>query len=330
MNRNTLTAAEKGDYIASIKCLQSKPAQTPKEAAPGVQTRYDDFTAVHANNTVRIHGNGVFLGWHRHFLYLYQKALKEECGFEGTLPYWNWAWSSDDLFANPIFDGSELSFGGDGAYDPNPELAMDNGNFTFGRGNGGGCIASGPFANLTVPFRRFTNEELRLPETPADALDYAPICVERDLNNEIASPNLNQSVIDELISQPTIMDFQDHIDNRKPGTPFLGPHPGAHWAVGWGMQDQYASPGDPIFYLHHGMVDNVWTHWQGLDPEVRENAVFGTNRSLDLSPSIEVDVEFKIQFNYLDEPQRLGDTLSTTKGKYCYRYDYEQSAPSPF
>ena len=51
-NRNTLTTEEKADYISSIKCLQSKPAMIPKEAAPGVRTRYDDFTATHANNTV--------------------------------------------------------------------------------------------------------------------------------------------------------------------------------------------------------------------------------------------------------------------------------------
>jgi tyrosinase len=86
-NRNTLTTKEKADYINSIKCLQSKPAMTPTEAAPGVRTRYDDFTAVHVNNTVRIHGNGVFFSWHQHFLHLYQKALKEECSFKGTLPY---------------------------------------------------------------------------------------------------------------------------------------------------------------------------------------------------------------------------------------------------
>jgi tyrosinase len=329
-NRNTLTTKEKTDYINSIKCLQSKPAMTPTEAAPGVRTRYDDFTAVHVNNTVRIHGNGVFFSWHRHFLHLYQKALKEECGFKGTLPYWNWAWSSDNLTANPIFDGSATSFGGDGAQNASKALVMNNGNYIYPRGNGGGCIASGPFANLTVPFRGFTNDELSLPETPVNALDYAPRCVTRDLNSAISSVNMNQSVVDTLLAQPTIKDFETYVDGIIPDTPFLGPHPGVHWAVGWGLEDQYASPSDPVFYLHHGMVDNMWAQWQSKDLENRQYAVYGTNRSLNIPPATNVTIDFEMQFNYLAGPITMRDVSSTQQGEYCYRYDYTEGAPSPF
>ncbi len=329
-NRSTLTTAEKTDYINSVKCLQSEPAKTPKDAAPAVRTRYDDFTALHVNNTIRIHGNGVFLGWHRHFIYLYQKALKEECGFKGALPYWNWAWSSDNLAAHPIFSGSMTSFGGDGAHNDSKALAMMNGNYTFPRGQGGGCIASGPFTNLSVPFRSFTNAELALPETPSNALDYAPRCATRDLNNAISSVNFNQSVIDNLLAQPTIKDFQATIDYVVPDTPILGPHPGVHWAVGWGLEDQYASPGDPVFYLHHAMVDNTWTDWQAQDPENRQNALYGTNRTLNILPSVNVTLDFEMEFGYLDGKVKMSKVMSTTEGRYCYRYEYEQDAKAPF
>ena len=28
------------------------------------------------------------------------------------------------------------------------------------------------------------------------------------------------------------------------------------------MSDMWASPGDPLFWLHHGMLDNIWNQWQ--------------------------------------------------------------------
>lgn len=28
------------------------------------------------------------------------------------------------------------------------------------------------------------------------------------------------------------------------------------------MADMYSSPGDPLFWLHHGMLDNIWNEWQ--------------------------------------------------------------------
>ena len=30
---------------------------------------------------------GQFLPWHRHFLQLYERALREECGYKGRSPY---------------------------------------------------------------------------------------------------------------------------------------------------------------------------------------------------------------------------------------------------
>lgn len=40
-------------------------------------------------------------------------------------------------------------------------------------------------------------------------------------------------------------------------------------------QDFYASPGDPLFYFHHGMLDRLWWIWQMQDPENRVDAVPG-------------------------------------------------------
>jgi tyrosinase len=53
---------------------------------PGVVTRYEDFVAVHINQTGTIHGTGNFLSWHRYYVWAYEKALREECGYKGAQP----------------------------------------------------------------------------------------------------------------------------------------------------------------------------------------------------------------------------------------------------
>jgi tyrosinase len=33
------------------------------------------------------HGNAAFLSWHRWFIHLYERALRESCGYTGHLAY---------------------------------------------------------------------------------------------------------------------------------------------------------------------------------------------------------------------------------------------------
>ena len=68
-----------------------------------------------------MHNTANFLGWHRYYMWQYEKTLKEECGFKGTLPYYDWARWADDPLASPLFDGSETSISGNGA--PYPQRA---------------------------------------------------------------------------------------------------------------------------------------------------------------------------------------------------------------
>lgn len=53
-------------------------------------------------------------------------------------------------------------------------------------------------------------------------------------------------------------------------------HSAGHFSVGGLANDPYASPGDPIFYLHHGMMDRVWSLWQAQDPNARFYQVGGS------------------------------------------------------
>ena len=81
----SLSLAERKEYINAVNCLYKKPSKIPHGQVPGALNRRDDFTAVHINQTFGVHLNAVFLGWHREFLYLYETALREECGYTGRI-----------------------------------------------------------------------------------------------------------------------------------------------------------------------------------------------------------------------------------------------------
>lgn len=86
LHRGSLSQTERKSYISAVKCLQSKPARTPAEVAPGAKTRFDDYVATHINQTLAIHYTGNFLVWHRYYTWLYENALREECGYDGYQP----------------------------------------------------------------------------------------------------------------------------------------------------------------------------------------------------------------------------------------------------
>ena len=85
-----------------------------------------------------------FLTWHRYFIWAFEKALQDECGFPGTLPYWNWAKFADNPIGQPLFDGSDYSIGGNGEYFAHDDTTTALPGWTFPAGEGGGCVKTGP------------------------------------------------------------------------------------------------------------------------------------------------------------------------------------------
>jgi tyrosinase len=43
------------------------------------------------------------------------------------------------------------------------------------------------------------------------------------------------------------------------------------------MTDPIASPGDPLFYLHHTWLDKLWADWQAMDLPHRLTEMGGNN-----------------------------------------------------
>ncbi|KAF4344290.1 monophenol monooxygenase (tyrosinase) [Fusarium beomiforme] len=327
----SLSKKEKKSYIDAVKCLQSKPSKSPASFAAGAKTRFDDWVAVHLNQTQTIHYTGNFLTWHRYFTWLYEEALRNECGYKGTQPYWDWALTAlSGLNKSPVFDGSDLSLSGDGEFIPNqPDIVLGASSglppIYLPAGSGGGCVKSGPFKDMKV---NLGPAALDLPGGGVAAnpnpLDYNPRCLKRDLSDAVNRRFANAtSILNNILKPKTVLDFQMQMQG-VPGTGDIGIHGGGHYSLGGDPgRDVFTSPGDPAFYLHHSMIDRVWWIWQMLDPKERvsgKNAVQGTNTFLDMPPSAETTLDDYVNIGWVGPERQIKDLMSTLSGPFCYVY----------
>ncbi|EWZ79971.1 tyrosinase [Fusarium oxysporum f. sp. lycopersici MN25] len=316
----TLSKKEKKAYINAVLCLRKKPSKADPAFAPGARTRYDDFVAVHINQTLSIHGTGNFFTWHRYFTWAYEKALQDECGYKGTQPYWNW-FETGDFATNPVFDGSETSMSGDGKYVKHNGALSGMQNIYIPSGSGGGCIKTGPFvgavANLGPPSPGMDGMEATT--TP---LEYNPRCLRRDLSHYaidrwMTLPNLYNITLGD--ASHSIKAMQDEFQGRF-ADEFLGIHAAGHFVMGGDSSDLFSSPNDPIFFLHHSMVDRIYWIWQALHPKQAKD-IAGTITILNTPPSRDAVKSDPLNMGVNARQITIGHALDTLGGSpFCYIY----------
>ncbi|KAF7514939.1 hypothetical protein G7054_g14876 [Neopestalotiopsis clavispora] len=322
---STLSNKEKLAYTNAVKCLMSKPAQTPADQVPGAKSRYDDFVATHVNQTISIHATGNFLSWHRYFSWAFEQALRDECGYEGYLPYWNWGKSALDPINSPYFDGSEYSQGGNGVYaEHNCTDALGTGLNCIPAGEGGGCVETGPYAGImanisaTAPTLRAANV------TAGTFLGYQPRCIRRDVSPWVSSQWSTDEQSFDLLTNPLyqtdIGAFQDRLQGDF-DIGFYGLHSAGHYTIGGDPGgDFFNSPNDPMFWLHHSQIDRTWWIWQNQFPLDRTLQISGTNTVFNTPPSANTTIEDTINLGIVRDPLAIKNHLSTVAGPYCYIY----------
>ncbi|KAL2162525.1 hypothetical protein VTH06DRAFT_7439 [Thermothelomyces fergusii] len=314
-----LSLEDRAAFISAIHCLNALPARTPQSTAPGARAVYDDFIVAHILQTPFVHASGLFLPFHRHFLHLFAGALRDRCGYGGPLPYWDWTTSWADPRTAAVFDGGPLSLGGNGAFVPGRNgtvIALPGGaRQVIPPATGGGCVTTGPFRE-----GRF---EVRLgpvafePRGPQGGLGYNPRCLRRDLSPHFSAGTHPAAVVALLDGCGGDLGCVVR-DMDAPGGVPGGVHASGHWQVGPDALDVFASPSDPVFWLHHAQVDRLWTIWQGLDVGARTYQVWGTATAANDPPSDDVTLETLMDFGILGEAKTVGEVASTVDGEYCY------------
>ncbi|KAH8601176.1 tyrosinase [Bisporella sp. PMI_857] len=323
----TLLPVERKTYTDAVLCLQKKPSRfltTDPTLAPGAKSRYDDFVAVHIQNTFTIHATANFLSWHRLFTWTYEQALRNECGYKGYQPYWNWGKTAFDPINSPVFDGSAYSMSGNGVFaEHNCTAAIPTGMNCIPPGVGGGCVDTGPFKNYTVNIA---------PVFPALAapgingslpfLSYFPRCLRRDVSPWVSSNWTKDTDSYDLIMQnPDIYWFQQVMQGNGFVDGFFGVHAGGHYTIGGDPGgDFFASPGDPAFFLHHAQIDRTWWIWQNQDLAKRQNAVSGTITLNNYPPSRNGTLDDWLEMGILGTGNTIKSVMSTTLGPLCYIY----------
>ncbi|KAI4161560.1 MAG: hypothetical protein L6R39_000050 [Caloplaca ligustica] len=277
------------------------------------------FLCLSNNSDSHMNFQGLFYPFHRYYVHLYEKALRDECGYKGTQPYWDWTLGWQDPAKSAIFDGSRTSMGGNGKFIPNntaTNLTAFGINLIIPPASGGGCVQQGPFkeGTFTVNLGPATFN----PNTHGNGLGYNPRCLKRDISTIWAAN-----------TRPTYVQYQ--LANKTCGDDFEcfgivsealnGTHTGGHYT--WGGDpgfDPYSAAGDPIFFLHHAQVDRLWTMWQALNPEVRARQVYGTETAFNSPPSANVTFATEMDYGVLSPKQAVGDVLSSIDGPFCYAY----------
>lgn len=89
------SASNRKAFINAIACLANTPS-AGRAYSPST-SRYEDFARTHQIMTPTVHGNGIFILWHRYFLYTFEQALRTQCGFTAPLPWWDETKDSGEL-----------------------------------------------------------------------------------------------------------------------------------------------------------------------------------------------------------------------------------------
>ncbi|TFK17914.1 Di-copper centre-containing protein [Coprinopsis marcescibilis] len=307
-----ISVEDRKDYVRAVKCLMNTPSSSPRE---GVKSRFDEFQGSHIDLTDEVHQVGHFLAWHRHYLTLYDKALREECGYRGPGTYWDWTRDADGpglMRDSPIFD-PETGFGGNGVpgtYTPPPAAPGNPGFPGFpglppGGGFGNqGCVGTGPFKNVTINLGPGRN--------------IGAHCLVRGIN-EPMKQSVTSANVRTIMVETTFERFRTLLENGGRGIAGLGIHGGGHGVVGGELMDPASSPGEPLFYLHHGNLDRIWWKWQSVDPKNRLYALSGPTTQR--PPFTNITLDFLMPFTSLSPRVAVRDVMDTESEPSCFQYN---------
>ena len=216
------------------------------ETAVGDRRGYTALARGHGYDQDLCHRDDrIFLTWHRSYIYAFEKALntalkwkRDDQELELTLPFWDWT-TFDASFDSP--DGI-------------PKFVADA-TYT----DGGGNAVPNPLASAKSLYREVSQ-----------GLSGAQVYTQRfPARLRPAIPQLADDVA-RYMDNPNFLSFSNDFN--------FGAHGSVHVLTG-GRNANSPLPGnagdmsavvsaafDPIFWLHHSMVDKVWFDWQTRYP----------------------------------------------------------------
>lgn len=138
---------------------------------------------------------------------------------------------------------------------------------------------------VTIPYWDWANDPI--PAELSDPQDLANWGITR---NSPIGPMPSQIQVNNVMAQTTWDGFRTSLE---------GIHNLVHNSVG-GQMRTASSPSDPIFWLHHAVIDKIWADWQKLNP---------TKKPSNLSEQLQPPPIFQ---------RTVGQVMSTASMGYVY------------
>ncbi|KAJ7091863.1 Di-copper centre-containing protein [Mycena belliarum] len=338
----SLPHKERADWITAVNCLAKlphdrmfKPSVNPPDIAPynasgslfdgiGSLTQTLNSLAKILFMHTWIHYTGQFLPWHRWYINTFDQALRSRCGYRGSSPYWDWTKGS-----------------------PSPSSRVRVMQYLPVSGLGGWGAASTQYHVLDGAFSASSSFR---PSYPYPHIMWRNYTLFPPLDKLIPIPgfvwNLSMPATDNFtrpVVEGIINGFEGDFRNFH-ATLESGPHTYVHLCVSGDMAgvcpvgappDCITAPtfsaNDPLFFLHHAMVDRIWYKWQhkhksnknaffGGSVQRLENATAFLRYQTGGPPFLSMDSVIPTN-GLATSPVILSDVMSTTEGPLCYIYD---------
>ncbi|KAI0291784.1 Di-copper centre-containing protein [Multifurca ochricompacta] len=320
---------EKEAWIRAVNCLSHLPHDPALKPSvdPSVSlipplnasgSYYDDFVYIHMDLNTRIHFTGLFLPWHRWYVHVYEQALKSKCGYTGASPYWNWTIDAPDFFESSFWKDSNPLSGLGGWGVPSKDFSVPDGGFKA--------------LHLSYPSPHTLRRNFTLRPWDIPFIFFTE-------PKKMANTSFSASEIEKLLETPS----GDYKGFQKSFEAFQGAHGAVHLIMGGDLGGQCPrnapanctpgptwSPNEPLFWMHHAMVDKVWFDWQNRDP-ANAKSFFGGSVQAIQSPDTYnqypnggppfLSLNSTMPADGLFPEVAIGDVLSTTSGVLCYVYE---------
>jgi hypothetical protein len=130
-----LNDGQRDRFVGAIRCLMERPSAN-SGLYQGSRSRYEDLTGLHNQVQNEVHDFAVFLVWHRYFLGIFESLLRDECGYQDPLPWWDESRDSGNFARAPMF--TERWFGRAPTSNNNEEFCIEQTGWGNFRPNVGG------------------------------------------------------------------------------------------------------------------------------------------------------------------------------------------------
>ncbi|KAJ3087801.1 hypothetical protein HK102_010248 [Quaeritorhiza haematococci] len=228
------------DQIAALARAIIALSKQPSAIRNDGSSRYDDFVVIHLEQFRVVHGRPGTWPWHRKYLLEFENALRE-IDPNIILPYWDEERDAFDPFKSVLFTA--------------------NG---FGSSAGiGKCVPDGPFTQDA-----FQLSYIGIQNTTTFEIERvnSKHCLTRGyLPSELWIFPGSTPLIEPLMRETDFDRFRTGLDTFPHAPPHIITGAGVDVLTTYpGDMASTNSPGDPLFWLHHAYLDQLWFRWQQI------------------------------------------------------------------